>query len=136
MVMSCFVGVATVWDGGSEQRGASAAEATTGEQIYQRYCKMCHAMGPPPKIAPPVKGLARHYREAFSEKEAAVDHMVAFMQKPDPAMSKCRPQAIERFGLMPAMTIAENKLRAVSGWVWEQYDPKLKRHHHGEGGAH
>lgn len=106
-----------------------AAEVIDGGSIYKRYCSRCHSMEPPPKFGPPIKGLAMHYREAFSDKEAAVEHMVSFMQKPDPAMSKCRPEAIERFGLMPAMNVAEEKLRRVSEWVWEQYDPALKHRH-------
>ncbi len=106
-----------------------STEMINGEQLYKRYCSRCHSLGPPPKFGPPVKGIAIHYREAFADKKEAVEHMVAFMQKPDAAMSKCRPEAIERFGLMPAMNLPEEKLRAVSDWFWEQFDPELKRRH-------
>ena len=133
-IVCCSSATAAVYGCVSEQKGsvnqsAGNAEVMKGEQLYTRYCKSCHAMGPPPKIAPPIKGLAMHYREAFSEKEAAVEHMVMFMQKPDPALSKCRPEAIERFGLMPAMNVSEEKLRAVSEWLWDQFDPELKKRH-------
>ncbi|UZJ40749.1 cytochrome c [Prosthecochloris sp. SCSIO W1101] len=112
-----------------------AAEVIDGGSIYKRYCSRCHSMGPPPKYGPPIKGIAIHYREAFTEKKAAVEHMVAFMQKPDASLSKCRPEAIRRFGLMPAMNLSEEKLSVVSEWLWEQFDPELKRlhdsgHHH------
>ncbi len=125
----CFVGTIGLFGCVPEQNGSGDTELLSGEKLYQRHCKQCHAMEPPPKIAPPIKGLAIHYREAFSDKEAAVEHMVAFMQKPDAALSKCRPEAVERFGLMPAMNIAEEKLRKVSEWVWDQYDPELKKRH-------
>ncbi len=127
-VSLCFVGAAAFW-GCTPEKQAVVSQEADGESVYRRYCKQCHGMAPPPKFAPPIRGLAIHYREAFSEKEAAVEHMVSFMQKPDPAMSKCRPQAIKRFGLMPAMNVSEEKLRTVSGWVWEQYDPEFKQRH-------
>lgn len=120
---------------GHEGARETAAEVMDGEQLYNRHCKMCHSLGPPPKFGPPVKGIAMHYREAFTDKEEAVEHMVTFMQSPDPAMSKCRPQAIERFGLMPAMNLPEGTLRVVSDWFWEQFDPEL-RHRHGSGHDH
>ena len=124
-----FVSATVGYGCGTEQKGSVDARAMNGEQLYKRYCKRCHSMEPPPKFGPPIKGLAMHYREAFSDKKTAIEHMVSFMQKPDPARSKCRPEAIERFGLMPAMNIAEEKLRIVSEWVWEQYDPELKQRH-------
>lgn len=135
-----FLTVGFVWTTvgygcGAEQKGSVDAQAMSGEQLYKRYCKRCHSMEPPPKFGPPVKGIAMHYREAFLEKEPAVKHMVAFMQKPDAAISKCRPEAVERFGLMPAMNLPEEKLRIVSDWFWEQYDPELK-HSHGQGHSH
>lgn len=126
LLIACCFGAAIVYGCGSS--GEKSA-VMNGEQLYNRYCKRCHLMEPPPKFGPPIKGLAMHYREAFSDKKTAVEHMVSFMQKPDPARSKCRPEAIERFGLMPAMNVAEEKLRIVSEWVWEQYDPEFKQRH-------
>ena len=121
----------------SDNKGSqsASAEMTDGERLYKRYCKRCHSMGPPPKFGPPVKGIAIHYRDAFADKKKAVEHMVAFMQHPDASLSKCRPEAVRRFGLMPAMNLPEKELRTVSDWFWEQFDPELK-HRHDSGHHH
>ncbi len=121
----------------SDNKGSQnvSAEMTDGERLYKRSCKRCHSLGPPPKFGPPIKGIAMHYREAFADKNEAVEHMVTFMQKPDVSLSKCRPEAVQRFGLMPAMNLPEEELRVVSDWLWEQFDPELK-HRHGSGHDH
>ena len=120
-----FAGAATVDARGSGK--VSAADGRhKGESIYRSSCMVCHSLAPPPKAAPPVKGLARHYREAFKSKREAVDRMVAFMKKPDASKAVCQEEAIRRFGLMPAMSLPESDLRAVSEWVWDQYDPAMK----------
>jgi len=49
--------------------------------------------------------------------------MVAFMKSPSKAASKVDPDAISRFGLMPQMTLSDAELKAVAGWVWDQYNP-------------
>ncbi len=96
------------------------------ESIYRTHCMVCHSLAPPPKSAPPVKGLARHYREEFTSKRLAVSHMVDFIRKPDASKVVCHKEAIKRFGLMPAMSLPESDLRTVSEWVWDQYDPGIK----------
>jgi len=83
-------------------------------------------MKPPPKTAPPVLGIALHYREAFTDKREAVEHMVRFMQKPDASNSKLEPAAVGRFGLMPAMAMSTKELKLVSEWFWDQYDPSFR----------
>jgi len=97
-----------------------------GESVYHSHCMVCHPLAPPPKAAPPVKGVARHYREAFQSRREAVDHMVDFMKKPDESKAICHKEAIRRFGLMPPMNLSDSDLRAVSGWIWDQFDPSLK----------
>jgi len=111
---------------GGSHEGTLARAEKVGERVYRQSCMVCHSLVPPPKAAPPIKGLARHYREAFKSRREAVDHMVAFMKKPDASKAVCRKEAIKRFGLMPAMSLPESELRKVSEWVWDQYDPGMK----------
>lgn len=123
--------------GGVEQEAAkrkTGMQQYEGEAIYRRHCMACHSLLPPPKAAPPVKGLARHYREAFASRQEAVNHMTEFMKTPDASQAICHKDAIKRFGLMPAMSLPESDLRTVSAWVWDQYDPALK--HLPEGHTH
>lgn len=109
----------------SEQQNKPKTTQLSGKAIYQKNCSVCHSMKPPPKMAPPIVGMSAHYHDAFTDKKAAVDHMVKFMQAPDSANSKLEPQAIARFGMMPAMQLSEKELRAVSEWLWDQFDAKF-----------
>lgn len=106
---------------------ASAAPVNGGgADLFQHNCSVCHSMKPPPKTAPPVLGIALHYREAFADRQKAVEHMVRFMQKPDASHSKLEPAAVKRFGLMPAMAMSPDDLKLVSEWFWDQYDPSFR----------
>ena len=109
-------------------RSATAAENTvadqlSGEQLYQRNCEVCHSMHPPAKTAPPIVRLASRYRMLYGNKEDAVNAMVSFMKTPDASKSVLMPRVIERFGLMPAMSLPDEELEKVAGWLWDQYDP-------------
>lgn len=94
-----------------------------GEVVYRRSCSVCHSLRPPPVQGPPIVGLAMHYHQAFDDPEAAVEHMVAFVQSPTAGQSRVEPQAIERWGLMPAIQLSQGELRAVARWIWAQQDP-------------
>ena len=96
-----------------------------GNTIYTANCKACHAMQPPARTAPPIVALAGRYRAVHGNKADAVKAMVAFMKKPDAAKSVLGPQAVKRFGLMPAMALPDDQLATVSGWLWDQYDPNF-----------
>jgi len=98
-------------------------ENDVAAELFERHCRACHSKQPPPKTAPPVQGIASHYRKAFSSKEAAVRHMVRFMQQPDAESSILGEQAVTRFGLMPVMSLNTEELRRVAAWLWDQYDP-------------
>ncbi len=82
-------------------------------------------MQPPAKTAPPILGLSSRYRTLYGNKADAVKAMVSFMKKPDATKSVLGQQAVNRFGLMPAMTIPDDQLETVSGWLWDQYDPNF-----------
>jgi len=104
----------------------AATDNATGQQLFDRHCSVCHSMEPPPKTAPPVLGIALHYREAFGDKTLATEYMVKFMQKPDSPLSKLEPAAIRRFGLMPPMSMSLQELKKVAAWLWDSYDPQFK----------
>jgi len=101
----------------------TTASAMSGQELYTANCAVCHSMRPPAKTAPPIVGLASRFRTVYGNKSDAVDAMVSFMQNPDAEKTALGPQAIKRFGLMPAMTMSDGYLKIVSGWLWEQYDP-------------
>ncbi len=117
---------------GAQSMGAAVAgenksgEAMSGEELYTKNCQVCHSMRPPAKSAPPIVGLASRFRALYENKDDAVAAMVSFMKAPDAAKTALGQQAIERFGLMPAMSMPDDELEKVSGWLWEQYDPDFK----------
>lgn len=120
----------------SENRGilfqsAFALENTgndlpNGQELYARNCQVCHSMRPPAKTSPPIVRLATRYRTVYGNKEDAVKAMVSFMKTPDASKTVLGPQAIRRFGLMPAMSLSDKELEKVSGWLWDQYDPNFE----------
>lgn len=110
---------------------AAAAEnmengAQNAEELYTASCQVCHSMHPPAKTAPPIVGLAARYRTVYGNKEDAVKAMVSFMKTPDAGKSALGSRAMQRFGLMPAMSLSDEELERVSGWLWDQYDPNFE----------
>lgn len=113
--------------GSAASRAEPSTDAGTpdGKTIYTANCSVCHSMQPPAKTAPPISGLASRYRTVYGNKADAVKAMVSFMKKPDATKSVLGQQAVNRFGLMPAMTLPDRQLEVVSGWLWDQYDPNF-----------
>ncbi|MBN1278668.1 MAG: cytochrome c [Chlorobium sp.] len=104
----------------------AAESATTnpdGKAVFEKNCSICHSITLPPKSAPPIVPVASIYHRQFTTKTAGVNHMVTFMKSPSKSASKVDPEAISRFGLMPAMELGDAELKAVAGWVWDQYNP-------------
>jgi cytochrome c len=102
----------------------AATKTLDGKAIFDRNCSVCHSMNPPPKSAPPIIGVISRYHMKFQRKEDGVNHLVTYLKEPD-ANNAVEPQAITRFGLMPASPLSVVELRAVAEWVWDQYNPAM-----------
>lgn len=96
------------------------------EAIYQKSCQSCHSMSPPAKSAPSIIALAGQYRARYSKKAGAVTDMVSFMKAPAVGKSILGSGTFERFGLMPAVSLPDEELEKVAGWLWDQYDPNFE----------
>ena len=107
---------------------ATTVAAARGGELFEQVCTNCHTLTPPPNLAPPMMGVIGHYRDAFDDRDEALDAMVAYLQAPDPEASKLHSMAIERFGIMPAQPLPEEDLRTVTAWLWDGYDPELDPH--------
>jgi len=102
------------------------AKTPDGKEVFTRNCSVCHSVNPPPKSAPPVVRLAHLYHLKFATKEDGVANMAAFLKKPD-HNTAAAVRAVSRYGLMPAIPLTDDELNAVSEWVWNQYDPAMRR---------
>ncbi|UZJ41218.1 cytochrome c [Prosthecochloris sp. SCSIO W1101] len=108
------------------QKEAAEAARQEAETIYQNNCQSCHSMTPPATSAPPIVALAGQYRARYSKKAGAVADMVSFMKEPSVGKSILGSATFERFGLMPAISLPDEELEKVAGWLWDQYDPNFQ----------
>ena len=102
----------------------AATNTQNGKAVFDKNCSVCHSVMPPPKNAPPITPLASRYHQKFKTKKEGVNHLVAYLKSPN-KNTAIDPQAITRFGLMPALVLPDAELRAVAEWVWDQYNPNM-----------
>lgn len=108
------------------EKAAAEAALKEGEDIYTKNCQSCHALAPPAKSAPPIIALAAQYRSMYGKKKNAVADMVSFMKEPAVGKSILGSKTFEQFGLMPALSMPDEELEKVAGWLWDQYDPNFE----------
>lgn len=102
---------------------AVESQLDLGKRTFETMCIACHTMDSPPTLAPPMTHVARHYRRAFEDEAEAIEHIVNFIRNPSHEASKMPERARERFGLMPALHLPEDQLRAVAAYVWSLPEP-------------
>lgn len=125
-----LLGAALVYSTGACNNAGSASSA--GSEADQALladlnanCYSCHRPqgGPDDRLAPPMIAVKEHYLRHYEDKAAFVAAMVAFVQAPSREKAHM-PGAVEKFGLMPAMPLGEEKLAALAGYI---YDAELER---------
>ncbi|MGB0743373.1 MAG: c-type cytochrome [Opitutales bacterium] len=122
--------------------GLKASDFRKGQKLYELYCMNCHAKpkrggGPDPskRLAPPAFAVADHYRRAIPDASERVEAIARFTAKPSKE-DALMPGAVEKFGLMAPMPLAEEQLHQTSvflgtaefekpGW----YDQHYKEEH-------
>lgn len=96
---------------------ASAAPAAGG-LLVQTNCATCHGLGEESTgMAPKLEEVRRAWLTAYSDKEAFVQHMADFLAKPSAEKSKM-PEAVEAYGLMPAMGYSKQQQVEVAEWLF------------------
>ena len=109
--------VTTLLGTGAVALAASQQEPHPGRQVFDTVCATCHSMDPPPRTAPPMRHVVRHYREAIPDSAAAVERIAAWIVAPDAERSLLPAMARERFGAMPPFLLPEGDRRAVAAYV-------------------
>lgn len=89
-----------------------------GHEKYKLYCAACHPLDPPPVTAPPVRGIVMHYRESVDDRDAFASAVADFVRAPSAQKSKFPPDAIKRFGLMPALPYPDDDIKEIALWMW------------------
>lgn len=94
-----------------------------GQKIYTTFCSACHPLDPPPKIAPPMRGIVMHYRSAgVSDSKEFAQAIEAWIKQPSAEHSKLPPGAITKFGMMPPLPIVDTaSIEKLARWLWEKY---------------
>ena len=99
--------------------GLAAQESDLGKVTFETTCSACHTLEPPEKLAPPMRMIAMHYRQAFESDSAGIAALTRWVLEPDSSRSALPAHAIEKFGLMPKPAVDSLQARAVARYVWE-----------------
>jgi mono/diheme cytochrome c family protein len=97
-----------------------------GVELMRTHCHTCHGVGElemEAMLAPPLWGVRVHYLAEYSEGEAFVDAMTAFLLEPSRGKSQM-PLSVERYGLKAPVSLPEAEVRAV---VWAIYAGRVVR---------
>jgi mono/diheme cytochrome c family protein len=132
LIQSCSKKMAT--------QSNSLAQNTEGLELMKTSCFSCHS----PKedfenrLAPPMIAIKRHYITEGVSKKEFVKAVTAFVQKPTVEKSKM-PNAVKRFGVMPAMAFSEEQLRKIAEYIYDADIEKpdwFEQHHKEEQDKH
>ena len=99
--------------------GLAAQEPDPGKAVFETTCAACHTLEPPEKLAPPMRMVAMHYRQAFTSDSAGIAALTRWVLEPDSSRSALPAHAIQKFGLMPKPAVDSLQARAVARYVWE-----------------
>ncbi|MBI1808570.1 MAG: cytochrome c [Gemmatimonadetes bacterium] len=96
---------------------AQQDRASDGKTTFETVCVVCHSVTPPPKLAPPMMMVSRHYRFAFATEREASDAMLRYVLAPDSLRSAMPSHVIQRFGVMPKPPVNDAQARAAVRYV-------------------
>jgi len=90
-------------------------------EVVQTNCLSCHSVSakhePTNAIAPPLFAVKNHLSE-FSDRDAFIAHVSEWVKSPD-AENARMPGAVKKFGLMPALPLADDVLAEISAWLYD-----------------
>ena len=119
---------------------SSVAFGDQGYEIYKNNCMQCHAELLTKKEAmanlnnlkaPSMNEVSNRLKENIIiadknedvKKRVVIAFIKDYIRDPMIGDAMCRPGAVERFGVMPAIThLEEDELQAVAEWIYERYE--------------
>ena len=94
-------------------------------ELVEKRCLICHGAGESHDdlLAPPLRGVKKHYLEDYPEREEFVEALVKWNASPDSNQS-IMTGAVERFGVMPALMYPPEEVRAIAEYIYDNEQPK------------
>ena len=125
-------------------------QAQTGAEVFEAKCVACHMMNAPmddaklmamdpaqrmktkEKLmrdmkAPPMSKVSAKLKfDLKDDKKAVVAFIQDYIVNPNQEKSHCMPEAIKRFGMMPAIGKAMKKeeIDTVANWIYDNFSKK------------
>lgn len=121
-----LVSVAGANEQAEEKEGAEATSQATqadepvrsGKQVYESLCMACHSIEGPATVAPPIFAVKNHVVQVYPERDDFIKRVVEWVKAPD-VDDPLMPGAVRKFGLMPAMPLADAELTAVAEFLYD-----------------
>jgi len=137
----CFALLACSTSEGDQSKVVESTEVSEkllakGLQVMETQCFACHSPEVKEKhrIAPSFQAIKEHYMKKDMKYPAFYAAMQAFLNAPSEQSSKM-PHAVEKFGLMPKMSLTDAQIKAVTTYLyyvdlkvsnWHQRSPKQR----------
>ncbi|MBL7003974.1 MAG: hypothetical protein ISR69_08115 [Gammaproteobacteria bacterium] len=97
---------------------ALSPEAEVGKTLYPT-CHICHNPELDKPLGPPMWGVQRRYKKATFDKDDFVKNMASFVKAPS-LETAIHDEALKNLGLMPALPLADNLLKNISTYIYEE----------------
>ena len=103
----------------------SSLYANESKQLFKKRCMACHttqAVEDKSKLlGPPADEIMIHVKEAYKDKDEAINFMVDYILKPEVTKALCA--SMDKFGLMPAMKgiVTKEQARDISLMMYEKF---------------
>ena len=83
------------------------------------------------RLAPPMAMVKKHYLKTYPDREQFIEKVSAWVKAPD-ANAAMLHHAVEKFGVMPPLPIAESSRQQIAGYIYDV----LPSGHGKKGGKH
>lgn len=92
----------------------------SGKKLMETNCYVCHGPETPEqsRVAPPMVAIKAAYINENRTKEAFIDEMLAFLNKPTEEKTKLRG-AVRQFGVMPYQHFPEKTIRQIADYMYD-----------------
>lgn len=116
-LLPCYSLIVAAPETTSSQANNDQALKSMGQQKFEAICMACHKYQPEsPMLAPPIFAVKNRYNRTYDDDKAWIDAVVSYVQKPSIEAS-IMPGAQKKFGLMPALPLPEEDLRAIAEFL-------------------